>query len=41
MKWKGHIARLEDNRWTKRITEWQPYLEKDQDVGKKRDGRMV
>ena len=20
----GHIARLEDNRWTKRCTEWQP-----------------
>ena len=25
-KWKlaGHIARLKDNRWTKRCTEWQP-----------------
>ena len=23
-KWAGHIARLEDNRWTKRCTEWQP-----------------
>ena len=22
-KWAGHIARLEDNRWTKRCTEWQ------------------
>ena len=24
MKWAGHIARLKDNRWTKRCTEWQP-----------------
>ena len=25
-KWKraGHIARMKDNRWTKRFTEWQP-----------------
>ena len=23
-KWAGHTARLEDNRWTKRCTEWQP-----------------
>ena len=23
-KWAGHTARLRDNRWTKRCTEWQP-----------------
>ena len=23
-KWAGHIARMKDNRWTKRYTEWQP-----------------
>ena len=23
-KWAGHVARYEDNRWTKRITDWQP-----------------
>ena len=23
-KWAGHIARLKDNRWTRRCTEWQP-----------------
>ena len=23
-KWAGHIARLKDNTWTKRCTEWQP-----------------
>ena len=23
-KWAGHIARMNDNRWTKRCTEWQP-----------------
>ena len=23
-RWTGHIARMKDNRWTKRCTEWQP-----------------
>ena len=23
-KWAGHIARMKDNRWTKRCTQWQP-----------------
>ena len=23
-RWVGQIARLKDNRWTKRCTEWQP-----------------
>ncbi|GFN77359.1 endonuclease-reverse transcriptase [Plakobranchus ocellatus] len=23
-KWAGHVARLKDNRWTLRVTEWQP-----------------
>ena len=23
-KWAGHVARLDDNRWTQRVTEWQP-----------------
>ena len=23
-KWAGHVARLKDNRWTRRCTEWQP-----------------
>ena len=27
-KWAGHIARMKDNRWTKRCTEWQPRREK-------------
>ena len=22
--WAGHIARMKDNRWTRRCTEWQP-----------------
>ena len=22
-KWAGHVARLDDNRWTQRVTEWQ------------------
>ena len=24
--WAGHLARTSDNRWTKRITEWRPWL---------------
>ena len=27
-KWTGHMARMRDNRWTKRWTEWQPRKEK-------------
>ena len=23
-KWAGHVARTNDNRWTQRVTEWQP-----------------
>ena len=23
-RWAEHIARMKDNRWTKRCTEWQP-----------------
>ena len=23
-RWAGHIARMKDDRWTKRCTEWQP-----------------
>ena len=23
-RWAGHVMRREDNRWTKRVTEWQP-----------------
>ena len=23
-RWAGHVARMDDNRWTKRITDWQP-----------------
>ena len=23
-RWAGHIARMKDNRWTRRCTEWQP-----------------
>ena len=27
-RWAGHVARGEDSRWTKRLTEWQPRTEK-------------
>ncbi|GFR63732.1 RNA-directed DNA polymerase (Reverse transcriptase) domain containing protein [Elysia marginata] len=23
-KWAGHVSRIQDNRWTLRVTEWQP-----------------
>ena len=23
-RWTGHVARMKDNRWTKRCAEWQP-----------------
>ncbi|GFR89608.1 endonuclease-reverse transcriptase [Elysia marginata] len=23
-KWAGHVARFDDNRWTQRVSEWQP-----------------
>ena len=23
-RWAGHLMRKDDNRWTKRMTEWQP-----------------
>ncbi|GFS22254.1 endonuclease-reverse transcriptase [Elysia marginata] len=26
--WAGHLARMSDNRWTKRATEWQPRIGK-------------
>ena len=34
-KWAGHVARLNYNRWTKRITDWQPRY------GKRSRGRQV
>ena len=34
-KWSGHVARLNNNRWTKRITDWQPRY------GKRSRGRQV
>lgn len=33
-RWAGHLARQQDNRWTKRVTEWQPR------TGKRRRGRQ-
>ena len=32
-RWAGHVARMQDNRWTKRLTEWQPR------TGKRKVGR--
>ena len=29
-RWAGHVARMNDNRWTKRITDWCPYNDKKQ-----------
>ncbi|XP_072016915.1 uncharacterized protein [Amphiura filiformis] len=33
-RWAGHLSRTDDNRWTKRLTEWQPR------TGKRRRGRQ-
>ncbi|XP_072051533.1 uncharacterized protein [Amphiura filiformis] len=33
-RWAGHLARSNDNRWTKRLTEWQPR------TGRRRRGRQ-
>ncbi|GFR72988.1 endonuclease-reverse transcriptase [Elysia marginata] len=33
-KWAGHVARMSDNRWTKRATEWHPR------IGKRSRGRQ-
>jgi len=27
-RWAGHVARMNDNRWMKRLTDWHPYNEK-------------
>jgi len=27
-RWAGHVAKMNDNRWTKRLTDWHPYGEK-------------
>ena len=27
-RWAGHAARMNDNRWTKTLTDWHPYNEK-------------
>lgn len=34
-RWAGHVARMTDNRWTKRLTEWVP-----RDRGKRSRGRQ-
>ena len=33
-RWAGHLARRKDNRWTTRLTEWQPR------TGKRKRGRQ-
>lgn len=33
-RWAGHVARMKDNRWTKRLMEWKPR------TGKRRGGRQ-
>jgi len=32
-RWVGHVARMQDNKWTKRVTDWQPRS------GKRRRGK--
>ena len=40
-KWAGHIARMKDNRWTKRCTEWQPRRGRDQGDDQVEDGMIT
>ena len=37
-RWAGHIARTDDNRWTKRLTDWQPRTGKGEVDDRKEDG---
>ena len=37
----GHKARMKDNRWTKRCTEWQPRGGKDQGDDQAEDGKTT
>lgn len=34
-QWEGHIAQIEDNRWTKRILKWRLYKHTDEKAIKK------
>ena len=34
-KWAGHVARMTDNRWTQRVTDWRPR------IGKRSRGRQT
>ena len=27
-RWPGHVVRMSDNRWTKKLTDWHPYNDK-------------
>ena len=40
-RWAGHVARLQDNRWTNRLTEWQPRMGKKrkEEEGRREDWR--
>jgi hypothetical protein len=31
LKWYGHVLRMEDNRWPKRIMTWSPEREEEED----------
>ena len=40
-KWDDHIARMKDNRWTKRCTEWQPRRGKRSRARQAEDGKTT
>ena len=41
-RWVGHIAGIEDGRWTKKLLEWRPRDDKSEvEVDLPRDGRMI
>ena len=40
-KWAGHLMRVDDNRWTKKTTEWRPRITKRNPEDQKQDGKMT
>jgi len=40
-RWAGHVAKMKDNRWTKRITDWCPFNDKRSKKGPTLDGEKT
>ena len=40
-RWAGHVARMNDNRWTRRLMDWQPRMGKEEEADRKQGGEMI